>query len=182
MHPHHNGSEEPEAVAGPPFFLNPENEKYLAGGQPLLDTPSGWPSKGHASLFLDLWIVFVVFILALPAISWFRDGQYRQGLLMVAAIAALLFGRAWDVRRHIRNQQIAKREGKVMEGRVLTSGFQNKRNGDFIWVQYALRSPSGKALCGRNQGLLNDFQHGQLPARGTLVLVFCVNDKNFQML
>ena len=91
----------------------------------------------------------------------------------------------WDgraARRDIRNQQITKRERKMMEGRVLTSGFQRKRNADFIWVQYVLRSPSGKALCGRNLGLLNHFLHGQLPARGTRVLVLYLDDKNFQML
>src|SRR5262249_5506104 len=142
----------------------------------------GRPSKGHASLFLRLWIVFVLFILARPVYFWFRDGEYLQALLMVAAMAALLFGLAWDSRRHIRNQQIAEREGIVMEGRVLTSGFQSKRSGDFIWVQSVLRSPSGKALCGGDRRLRNDFQHGQLPDRGTRVLVFYVNDKNFQML
>jgi len=181
MDTHNAGAEEPEAAAGPPFFLNPENQKYFAGEQPLPDIELGWSSKGHASRFLGLWIVFVLFILAHPVYFWFRDA-HLQGLFMVAAIPALLFGLGWAARRDIRNQQITKRERKMMEGRVLTSGFQRKRNADFIWVQYVLRSPSGKALCGRNLGLLNHFLHGQLPARGTRVLVLYVDDKNFQML
>ncbi len=181
------GSEEPEAAAGPPFLLNPENEEYLAGGRDLPDASSGWPPKGYASLFLGFGIAGVLLILALPAVSWVRHGEFFKALLMAAAMGVFLFVLTCIIRRHLKNQQLAKREGKVLEGRVLTSGFQRRTTEDrqsdfFIWVQYVFRSPSGRALSGRNERLRNDFEHGQLPDRGARVLVFYVNDRNFQML
>jgi hypothetical protein len=172
-----------------PFMFNPENFKFLVGKAPFPLVEKQKPWRKLAGLTIPVFVLL-----------WFLGVFYYEGVvdlfglpLRMALIGSGLFlvGLIYYLSRRHENLLC---EGKLLEGRVISADFLRDKilvpiasvpfvlNGELhIRIDYVFQSPAGRAVSGSEEKIVEKFS-GQLPQRGTRVMVVYLNDNNYKML
>lgn len=162
------------------FVLDPANDDFVAGAAPL---PATWrvPRVGQRWMLL---ILIAIHILVAPfGIAWKEFGlpEWLGVTLLYESFGAILI---YLVFSQFVESRIARENRQLLAGTVLRCDVW-KRNADFLSINFAFASPSGKRLSATEPMLRRRGKFGQkgaLPETGDTVLVLYVDDRHYRLL